>query len=176
MFLQESLKQRYEEQANKLELLLDVKLNFVEFSLDCKDLKAEMGIELEKYNIKPNLPVVYFFEIIDGNNGLIWDALNAFKNNKSRSCPKITKAGQKNNTTTLYVGSVKWAFQNRLRQHFGYGHPGTFSLQLYFWAKAIDLKLKIHYCILEPFQIPVLRDIEAAVSQYLNPLVGKREQ
>lgn len=131
-------------------------------------------------NIKGS--VVYIYEIVD--NEIKQELLNklaAFRsadnkdedgNDMRRSTAKLPTSAKDNDTNILYVGSVKEYVHSRTRQHLGFGHPHTFSLQLKYWA---DPNWKFRFYYLEIVNKDITTDIEAALSVELNPLIGKRE-
>lgn len=127
--------------------------------------------------------IVYIYEIVDNEikqDLLINLATFRSKENKDedgndlrRSTAKLPNSAKDNDTNILYVGSVKEYIHLRTRQHLGFGHPHTFSLQLKHWANQ-NWKFRFYYLRIENKDIT--NDIEAALSVELNPLIGKREK
>jgi hypothetical protein len=181
----ECLNERYELEKTIIEKLPLVKLSFDTLTIDCSELPntldemSDTHSFLNSLSVLDRKSVVYYFKIsCPTNNSEIFNALQNYKkngiNNQTRSCPKLPKYRKDSHTEVLYVGSVKGGFRGRLVQHFGYAHPGTFGLQLIHWGKAIDLKLILHYSVLN--DVDIVRHVEAALAKNLNPLVGKREE
>lgn|SRR5690606_15503641 len=132
-------------------------------------------------NIKGS--VVYVYELADQNiKQELLDRISAFrsKDNKDengndlrRSTAKIPSSAKANDSNVLYVGSVQEYIHSRTRQHLGFGHPHTFSLQIKHWALP-NWKFRFYY--IQVSNKEVTTDIEAALSNELNPLIGKREK
>lgn len=72
---------------------------------------------------------------------------------------------------TLYkhqIGAIKIGIQN-----IGFGSKTYYAMHLKHWAPK-DLKLNFYYCKIE--EPKIINDIEAALAEHLNPLIGKREK
>ena len=126
---------------------------------------------------------VYVYELSDQKiKKELLDRISAFrsKNNKDengndlrRSTAKIPSSAKDNGSNVLYVGSVQEYIHSRTRQHLGFGHPHTFALQIKHWALP-HWKFRFYY--IKVNNKDVTTDIEAALSNELNPLIGKREK
>lgn len=127
--------------------------------------------------------IVYIYEIVDSEiKQDLLEKLKKFRskenkdedgNDLRRSTSKLSNSAKDNNSNILYVGSVKEYLHSRTRQHLGFGHPHTFSLQLKHWAEK-NWKFRFYYLKLENKDLTT--DIEAALAFELNPLIGKREK
>ncbi len=176
--------ERYNSELAKLQMLKNVHLTFKHFDLDCNTMylsEANMkkasysSLEIFRHADVVRGSVVYYFEIIQGNNLVIWHALEAYKKKRERTCPQLRGLDRNNTSNILYVGSEKYEFSRRVMEHCGYRHPHTGGLQLCKWAPAIGLKIRIHYSAINQDVVEAIRHIEAVVSKHLNPLVGRRE-
>ena len=179
------LKQRYNAELARLQLLQEADLEFTTISLQTNllplpgNVNGNKSKELEVYKMLASYnlePAVYYFEIEAYDNDALLKHLHQAKEKKDRAYPKSKLSGDTSPTKILYVGSVKTNFYGRIIQHLGYGHRNTYALHLSHWAIDIPIKLKLHYCILPPKYLDIIRDIEATISEALNPLVGKREE
>lgn len=127
--------------------------------------------------------IVYVYELVDPN--IKKELLNKIstyrsKNNKGehgndlpRSTAKIPLTASDNESNVLYVGSVQKYIHSRTRQHLGVGNPQTFALQIKHWALP-NWKFRFYYIHVNNNEATT--DIEAALSNELNPLIGKREK
>jgi hypothetical protein len=94
-------------------------------------------------------------------------------NDARRATAKVPKGIENNNSDVLYVGSILNDVHSRIKAHIGFGSKTYYAMHLKFWAPK-DLKLNFYYCkVQEP---KVINDIEAALAEHLNPLIGKREK
>jgi hypothetical protein len=127
-------------------------------------------------------PVIYIFEL--ANDSIKSEMVKRImdfrsKDNKDDNGNDLRRATAKvhaninlNPSSFLYVGSVKSNFQSRIKQHIGLGHKHTYALQIKFWAKP-GWNFLLHYLPVEGHL--VITDLEAAIAQQLQPLLGKRE-
>jgi hypothetical protein len=163
--------------------------NPIEFSiseiqvLNPKNKSEKVGIKIlnNLENIKGS--VIYIFEIVDTKiKSELLESVTKYRskenkdeygNDLRRSTAKISKNAKLNTSDVLYVGSVEKHIHLRIKQHLGFGHPQTFALQLKHWAKN-DWRFKFYY--IEINNNMILTDIEAQISNELNPLLGKREK
>lgn len=169
---------------NKLTLSRPIEFAISEIEVPNPKKKGEK-VGLKKLNHLENNrgAVIYLFEIVDPKIKTdLLDSISKFRSieNKAdeskdikRSTAKIPADAKENASNILYVGSVENNIHSRIRQHLGFGHPKTFALQLKHWAKN-DWKFKFYHIEINNKQI--LTDLEAQISQELNPLVGKREK
>jgi len=91
---------------------------------------------------------------------------------------KLTKAKlEKNFSNILYVGCVEKNIHIRTKAHLGWGSDTTYALRLKDWNMGGEEKKYVFkfYCI-KVEDITILRDIEAAISKELEPLLGKDEK
>lgn len=161
----------------------------IEFSIDeidenIENKKKNQIVGLSKLNFLKDLngPVVYIFEIADPSIKLeLIDKLFEYRTKNKietngkvvpRATAKIPPEAASNPTNILYVGSVKKSIHLRIRQHLGLGHEKTFALQLKYWALP-NWKFRFYY--LELTDNNMTNEFEAALSNELNPLIGKRE-
>lgn len=121
---------------------------------------------------------VYFFELVDVlNKSALLENIKEVKSveniNEKRALPKSPSSFDDNDSTILYVGSIKENIHKRIKEHIGFGSSSTYAMHLKFWAPK-ELKLNFYYIKIEN---PILTyDIEAAITDHLNPLIGKREK
>ena len=81
-----------------------------------------------------------------------------------------------NDSRILYVGKVKRHFWGRLIQHLGYYKVNrTQGLQLYYWAKELNLNLKVTVIEFEPEMIDLMEVLESALAKKLKPILGKHK-
>jgi hypothetical protein len=122
-----------------------------------------------------NGPVLYWLEI-DCNieNSTIRAAIeNYSKSDNSKAIPALKKRFDEN-SKCLYVGKVKKSFWGRLIQHLGfYKVNATQGLQLFYWAKDLNLKLKIHTYEFEQDMEDLVSIFEIKLAKELRPLIGK---
>jgi len=147
--------------------------------------KKGKKVGVENLNFLENIkgPVIYIYEIVDASiKEELLGKIMIFrsKDNKDeegkdlrRSTAKIPSTAKNNDTNILYVGSIKNYIHSRTRQHLGFGHPHTFSLQIKHWALK-EWKFRFYY--LQVKDKDITNDIEAALADELNPLIGKREK
>lgn len=57
--------------------------------------------------------------------------------------------------------------------HFGYTHSHTGALHLRFWAKDINLQLKVHIIAFKDDIGDFVNPLELLLSKELKPLIGK---
>jgi hypothetical protein len=129
-----------------------------------------------------NSPVIYIFELVEPSikPELIKRILNfRSKDNKDeegndlrRATAKVQKDIGVNPSRFLYVGSVKSNFESRIKQHIGLGHKHTYALHLKFWSQP-GWCYRLHYIPIDNQSVTI--DLEAAIAEYLQPLMGKRE-
>lgn len=156
-------------------------------------------VEDEKYNSKikgnkvgvPQLnfledlkgSYIYIFELAPNTNKLVLiEKINKFRskenidnegNDARRATAKVPKGIENNNSNTLYVGSILNDVHSRIKAHIGFGSKTYYAMHLKHWAPK-DLKLNFYYCNIE--EPKIINDIEAALAEHLNPLIGKREK
>lgn len=145
--------------------------------ITCSDLSEEWATlaiaQNSKLSENKGSPGVYYFKLhneIDVN--IIINELKQYKNRNARACPQIANGSIKD-SWCLYCGSVKTNLYTRFKQHLGFGHEQTYSLQLYHWAKELKLDIEYHYSLLKPEERHLTELVEASLAEALKPLVGK---
>lgn len=160
------------------------------FPIDCSKLKDFLNEnimhsddfkELFKMLQKIKGPCVYWYQVVapDITSKEIIDSFTAYKNNpdRNRAVPAISyKKSINNNSRYLYVGKVKRNFYGRVIQHLGcFNVQQTQGLQLYYWAKELNLKLELSVIEFDSSMENLLPVIELAVAEELKPLIGKHK-
>ena len=146
--------------------------------IHCKDLESEIEFKASKvldvFEGHKKKPAIYYFEIVSKHSGKeIVETLSAYKDKKKRSCPKIDKKRSKA-SKYLYCGSRKEGLYGRFIQHLGFGSQNTYALQLFHWAKEMELQVKFHFTWLDPNYKEFTELVESALADKLKPLVGKK--
>ncbi|WP_304342930.1 hypothetical protein [Chryseobacterium koreense] len=121
-------------------------------------------------------PCLYFFEITsDHLSSDIIDRIKIYsKTENSKAIPAIKKTIPESNV--LYVGKVKGNFWGRLIQHMGYYKVNrTQGLQLFYWAKELDLSLKLTVMEFESEMIDIMEVLESGLAKRLKPILGKHK-
>lgn len=154
------------------------------FDFSCEDLEDNSNCAIsESYKFKDlftNLdkikgPVLYWYEVTsDHSDDDILNALIEYsKKEKHRAIPAFHKKSNKP-TRILYVGKCKRNFKTRVIQHLGYANnKATQGLQLFYWAKDLGLKLKLHAIEFDNDMADIMLIVESFFAKKLNPLVGK---
>lgn len=154
------------------------------FPIDCKELADYNAVDIrDSQAFKEHFiklmsmkgPVLYWFEIIsDTNRGEIRSAIEQYAmTNNAKATPALKKYV---NLTSkcLYVGKVKRNFWGRVIQHLGFYKVGaTQGLQLYYWAKELDLKLKLHSYEFEHEMNDLIALFELELAKRKDPIIGK---
>ncbi|WP_430905589.1 hypothetical protein [Maribacter sp. 2-571] len=120
-------------------------------------------------------PVVYWFEILsDTNTTEIRDCLLKYKHSEeAKAVPALKKKFNKE-SRILYVGKVKRNFWGRVIQHLGYYKvKRTQGLQLYYWAKELGLKIRLHAYEFEPEMEDLVAIFELKLARHFKPITGK---
>jgi hypothetical protein len=123
-----------------------------------------------------NGPVLYIFEILSDFKAeeLIEAILNFSNSENSKAIPAIKSKISKSNI--LYVGKVQNDFWGRLIQHLGYYKPkDTQGLQLFHWAKPLNLEFKITALQFEKEAVHLLPMLEKSFANKLEPILGKHK-
>lgn len=126
---------------------------------------------------------IYIFELErEADKNEILDKLKLFRaienkdeegNDLRRATTKIPTTFDDNLSNVLYVGSIKENIHKRIKEHIGFGSKATYAMHLKHWAPK-ELKLNFYYIKIENPDLSY--DIEAALAEYLNLLIGKREK
>jgi len=90
-----------------------------------------------------------------------------YKSKQERSCPKVNR----DVSTVMYVGSSSTGLTKRLNQHFGFGYPKTYALQLQYWFRG---RVSIEVLDYANTSREVLQLVEDAISAQLKPMFGKQ--
>lgn len=118
---------------------------------------------------------MYLFELVSHNAEQVKKSYNAFCNNPDLL--HLNKSAIKKNAHTdtqyLYIGKVKKGVGGRMATHFGYANPKIGGLQLKYWAKAINLKLKVHIVAFDENIDDFINPLELQLTKNLRPLIGK---
>jgi hypothetical protein len=87
----------------------------------------------------------------------------------SRAYPRLNGP-----SACVYVGSSQ-KLHRRFRDHFGFGSPGTYALQLQHWASDLDLCIRIE-CARYPDDLPpnVTQSLEDTLWSQELPMFGRR--
>lgn len=107
---------------------------------------------------------VYIIEELCGNSEEAFQRMELLKKERKRSVPKLNYP-----SPILYVGSSTTSITSRIKQHIGYGHPGTYALNLIHWLEG-------HYKItVREYELgrSALQIVEDALSHELAPAFGK---
>ena len=142
-------------------------------------------VGVEQLNFLENLKdsYIYIFELAPNTNRIeLIEKINQFRskenidnegNDARRATAKVPKGIDNNDSNILYVGSILNNVHSRIKAHIGFGSKTYYAMHLKHWAPK-DLKLNFYYCKVEEPRI--INDIEAALAEHLNPLIGKREK
>ena len=157
-----------------------------EFHIDCSKLEDLTGQDIrladnfrDMFNQLSEIvgPVVYVFEIIsEFNSSQIVNCINTFSSDSliSKATPAIKKTLPE--SKILYVGKVKKKFSGRLYQHLGYYKVrGTQGLQLFHWAKPLNLQIKLTVIEFENDATEIISILENKFANRLKPLLGKHK-
>lgn len=108
---------------------------------------------------------IYMIEEVDGDPEKTFIDFSMYKQLKARACPKLNAP-----SPVIYVGSSTTGIKNRIEQHIGNGHKGTYALHLSHWFKGQ------HRITFKVYDVPieVLQIIEDALSHDLAPAFGKQ--
>jgi len=148
-------------------LFQDWYLSDIRHSNEHKELFENLG--------KITGPVLYWFEILPpSTNEDVRNAISIYKHsNDSKSVPSL-KSKFSRESNILYVGKVKRNFWGRVIQHLGfYKVKRTQGLQLYHWAKSLNLKLRLHAYQFEPGMEDLVAIYELKFARMLKPITGK---
>jgi len=97
---------------------------------------------------------------------------NAKSNNINNRA--FARLNENANSKVFYVGSSR-SLGNRIEQHLGFGHQGTFSLQIIHWSSGISGELTITiYRFPENLGQDVIQAIEDGLWEKHKPMFGRR--
>lgn len=156
-----------------------------EFHINCSELEDYNYVDITNSEKHKKMftelneftgPCLYYFEITSEN--LTSDIIQKIKKyadtENSKSIPAIKRTIVE--SKILYVGKVKRVFWGRLIQHLGYYKVNrTQGLQLYYWAKELNLNLKLTVFEFEPEMINLMEVLENDLAKHLNPILGKHK-
>ena len=75
-----------------------------------------------------------------------------------------------------YIGKVKKSVWGRMIQHLGfYKVQRTQGLQLFYWTKGLNLKLKVHLYEFEQDMADMISIFEIELAKLNRPIVGKHK-
>lgn len=155
---------------------LHLNFDYIEFNTEQLTKNPEESkITPFPYLIEGIAPVVYYFSLGISNARLdeVQKTFLAYKNKKNaRKCAKVDLR-RFNDTDCLYVGSVQKDLCKRFDEHLGYGSPSTYSLQLLWWAKELNLNILFHFAYLDKQDLRLLPFVEDAIASELKPVFGK---
>ncbi|WP_418263810.1 hypothetical protein [Flavobacterium faecale] len=156
-----------------------------EFYINCSELEDFNHIDITNSDKHQKMftelkefvgPCLYYFEITSENlSSEIIDRIKQYSTSEnSKSIPAIkTKIIE---SKILYVGKVKRHFWGRLIQHLGYYKVNrTQGLQLFYWAKELNLNLKLTVFEFETEMINLMEVLENDLAKHLNPILGKHK-
>ncbi len=167
--------------------------NFKHFilDLDCSELVEPDSESLRKHDLPESLKIsfyrnfnslieninekscIYFFEFDQHLASTIFEKFNDFKNSGTDRNLSGIKEKPNLETQILYLGKVKKNVGARFSTHFGYANSKTGGLQLRFWAKQIDLKLKVNILVFDDNLDDFINPLELELTKELKPLIGK---
>ncbi len=124
-----------------------------------------------------NGPVLYWFEILsDTDRAQIRKQINEYSVSDNPKTTPALKKGFDKNTKCLYVGKVKKGVWGRMIQHLGfYNVARTQGLQLFYWTRGLNMKLKVHLYEFEENMADVVSIFEIEMAKLKKPLIGKHK-
>ena len=125
-------------------------------------------------------PVVYVFEIVSAHSSKsVRDAAKSYKDKVLRAMPAFREESKVDySSRVLYVGKVstKSGFLARVYQHLGFwGAKKTQGMQLYHYARGLELKLELTVFEFEDDMADLLPILENTIAVHLRPLLGKHQ-
>jgi hypothetical protein len=159
--------------------------NVHEFEINCAELQdwnhadirdSENYSAMFKVLSKIQGPCLYYFEVLSENSSSsIVDSIKNYGSGlNAKAIPAIKT--RISDSKILYVGKVKRSFWGRLIQHLGYYKVArTQGLQLFYWAKELNMKLKLVIFEFEPDMIELMSVLENDLAQHLKPILGKHK-
>ena len=159
--------------------------NIKEFDINCCDLKDYNLTDIRKEKKFQDLfselgklkgPCLYIFEIKSNHSkeDIIQKIIEYSLTEDSKKIPAIKSKVE--DSTILYVGKVKRAIFGRLIQHLGYFKTkGTQGLQLFYWAKNVNLDLKFTVVEFENDMENLMNVLENEIAKKIKPILGKHK-
>lgn len=116
-----------------------------------------------------NLPCLYRWEITSPYDA---EQIKQTVSQLPKYTPRVLKKAVAKEDT-LYVGKVQQYIVGRIIQHLGYHlNQASHGLQLNDWAKAMNLRFKLHIIVLPCDVIPVQEIFETELARKYEPLIG----
>jgi len=162
---------------------IGVKKEFT-FEIDCETLEDYNYDDIRKsekfkpiFDILENItgPVLYWFEVIsDTKSDVIYQSLISYKTSGGSKATPALKSKPNTNSKILYVGKVRGSFWGRLITHLGFLKVnGAQGLQLFYWTKGLNLKLKLHLIEFNNDMADFIPILEFGFAKKFEPLFGK---
>jgi hypothetical protein len=118
---------------------------------------------------------IYFFKVVgkEETNRNCYDELEQKKlsNNNSKDFPKLNV--QHKGTQYLYVGRSQ-KLRQRIRQHLGKNHKGTYAMHMERWCKNLKLNIEFQYFEILNSDNVLVQSIEDALWDKLKPCFGRK--
>lgn len=149
-----------------------IKATEISTSVDCytmtaADIKNQDFVEQRASKMPATGNHIYWIEV-DKPEELV----EQFKNKQIVDDFKFARDNKSTDSEYVYVGSCTTTkLGNRFKQHCGYGHPKTYSLQLSKWLS--DSELTFTFCYFEVENKDLVQYIEDQLHSELKPLFGK---
>ena len=138
------------------------------------DPKAEQEILSDEVSawMRSNHLYLYYFQMV--NNPDLSEVEHAFLDAKARDKGMGRYSRFNRQSEFLYVGCSSNILK-RFREHLGYGHRKTYSMQLAHWARDLDLELEF-ICAEYPVDTSpdAIQAIEDTLWDILLPMLGRR--
>lgn len=133
--------------------------------------------EIFKQLLSIKNPVLYWFEIISPTTPIeIYEALENYKRKPNRRIIPVFKQKAVIESKILYVGKAKRDFWVRVIAHLGYIQGDrSHGLQLYHWAKELNLNLKLHFCEFNNDMQDFIPLLEFSFASQYHPVIGKHK-
>lgn len=132
-------------------------------ALPIKEIHISENSDLSELNgIKT---AIYVIEEIDGYPDKTFSDFDFYRRNSDRKCARVNQPNR-----VMYVGSSTTGVKNRIEQHIGNGHKGTYALHLKYWFKG-GYRITV-----KQYDVPitVLQIVEDDLADRLKPAFGKR--
>lgn len=134
----------------------------------CHIAKTALPVQEYIFSTLDDLPkiakAIYIIEQVEGDIHQTFNHFLTFKEQATHACAKLNAP-----CAVMYVGSSITGIKNRLKQHLGLGHKGTYALHLNQWFQG-QFKITIQQYEVEN---QVLQLIEDDLSDQLKPAFGK---
>jgi len=128
---------------------------------------------LEAIEIKADKSKSYIYVFSTKEASQIKEACRKMKASQTKiKLPLISKATTPSDC--LYVGSSTTGITKRIKEHLGFGHDSTYSLQLNKWAGGIDAQIILKVYEFSGIEQSIVQLIEDGLHEKLSPTLGKR--